>query len=161
VADFRRAVPGDGRAVGSVFTAARADMSYLPALHTADEDIAFFTEHVLPSSIVTVAEVCEPGEFGEPGESAARLVIGFSAVKDDWVDHLYVTPALQRRGVGSALLRQAMDEHPDGLSLWVFAANGGAQSLYERAGFHVVERTDGSGNEEGQPDVRMRWSGLR
>jgi ribosomal protein S18 acetylase RimI-like enzyme len=144
---LRSAVLGDGPAVASVFTAARALMSYLPALHSAEEDIAFFSEQVLPSSIVTVAE------------SSTGVVIGFSAVKDDWLDHLYVAPAHQRHGVGSSLLRAAMNDHPAGLSLWVFEENRGAQSLYSRVGFEVVERTDGSRNEERQPDVRMRWDG--
>jgi ribosomal protein S18 acetylase RimI-like enzyme len=50
-----------------------------------------------------------------------------------------------------------MIRHPDQLSLWVFEENRGARKLYERFGFVVVERTDGSGNEERQPDLRMQW----
>jgi len=52
-----------------------------------------------------------------------------------------------------------MSENPGGLSLWAFAANHGAIAFYGRAGFVEVLRTDGSGNEERQPDVRMRWPG--
>jgi len=35
--------------------------------------------------------------------------------------------------------------------------NGPAQRLYERHGFVAVERTDGAGNEECEPDVRYVW----
>jgi len=138
--------PGDGVAVAGVFGAARAEMRYLPQLHTPEEHVGFFSGVVLRTSRVTVAEV--------EGEAVA-----FSAVRDGWLDHLYVVPALQGRGIGGALLARAMGENPGGLSLWVFAANHRAIAFYGRAGFVEVLRTDGSGNEERQPDVRMRWPG--
>ena len=34
-----------------------------------------------------------------------------------------------------------------------------AQRCYERQGFVAVERTDGAGNEEREPDVRLVWPG--
>jgi GNAT superfamily N-acetyltransferase len=136
----------DGPAVTDVFQRARAEMRYLPILHSDAEDRAFFSERVLPSSHVTVAEI-------------DRMVIGFSAVKDGWLDHLYVAPERQGGGIGGALLNRAMGEHPAGLSLWAFEANIRALAFYARAGFVQVLRTDGSGNEEGQPDVRMHWGG--
>jgi GNAT superfamily N-acetyltransferase len=151
---LRVGVPGDGVAVAAVFGAARAEMRYLPRLHTAEEDVAFFSEHVLPTSMVTVAE---GGEGGPDGE-----LIGFAAIADDWLRHLYVAPAWQGRGIGRALLARAMADHramEAGLSLWVFAENRRARALYGRVGFVEVEWTDGSRNEEGVPDVRMRWAG--
>jgi hypothetical protein len=47
----------DGAALAAVFGAARAEMRYLPLLHTPAEDVAFFSERVLPTSHVTVAEL--------------------------------------------------------------------------------------------------------
>ena len=143
-----RVGPADGAAVAAVFGAARAGMTYLPALHTADEDRAFFTDRVLGSGahFVTMAE-------------AGGAVVAFSAVRDGWLEHLYVTPPSQGRGIGSALLRQAMAENPGGLELWVFEPNVRATALYRRLGFGVVERTDGGRNEERVPDLRMRWTG--
>jgi GNAT superfamily N-acetyltransferase len=140
---------GDGAALAAVFGAARADMTYLPVLHSAEEDRAFFTDRVLGSGShdVTVAEV-------------DGAIVAFSAVHGGWLEHLYVTPAWQGRGIGSELLARAMSEHPGGLDLWVFEPNVRATALYARSGFVVIERTDGSRNEERVPDLRMRWLGL-
>jgi GNAT superfamily N-acetyltransferase len=121
-------------------------MRYLPRLHSAAEDVAYFSEQVLPHSRAAVAELGD-------------VIVGFSAVKDGWLDHLYVTPARQGEGIGGALLDRAMTENPAGLTLWAFAANHRAIAFYGRAGFVEVLRTDGSANEEGEPDVQMRWSG--
>jgi hypothetical protein len=41
--------------------------------------------------------------------------------------------------------------------LWTFQANAPARRFYERHGFGAVEFGDGSGNEEGEPDVRYVW----
>jgi len=41
--------------------------------------------------------------------------------------------------------------------LWTFVSNVRAQRFYERHGFTVAERTDGSGNEEKAPDLRYVW----
>jgi GNAT superfamily N-acetyltransferase len=133
--------------VAGVFGGARAAMRYLPSLHSHEEHVVFFSTRVLPTSRVTVADV--------DGE-----IVAFSAVKEGWLDHLYVAPAEQGRGIGSALLERAMGENPSGLSLWAFVANHRAIAFYGRAGFVEVLRTDGSGNEEREPDVQMRWDGL-
>lgn len=139
---LRPARPQDGSAVAGVFGAARAQMRYLPHLHSPAEDVAFFSETVLPSSRVTVA-------------AADDVIVGFSAVKEGWLDHLYVVPARQGAGIGGMLLDGATTANPAGLHLWVFAANHRAIAFYERAGFVEVLRTDGSANEERQPDVQM------
>ena len=39
----------------------------------------------------------------------------------------------------------------------MFQSNTGACRLYERRGLVEIERTDGSGNEEKAPDIRMAW----
>jgi GNAT superfamily N-acetyltransferase len=157
---FKRAEVGDGAAVAAVFGAARSEMVYLPALHTPDEDRAFFSDRVVGSVShdVTVAEASRAAEAEDSGGAGAEMV-GFCAVYAGWIEHLYVTPAWQGRGIGSALLARVMSKNPGGLSLWVFERNERAAALYTRAGFVVVERTDGLGNEEHVPDLRMRWSG--
>ena len=48
---------------------------------------------------------------------------------------------------------------PDGFCLWVFESNTGARAFYARHGLVELERTDGSGNEEKAPDVKMAWPG--
>lgn len=136
--------------MAAVFGAARAQMRYLPHLHSAAEDVAYFSERVLPTSSVLVA-VAEPG----PGDWSGGEVVGFCALGEGWINHLYVTPNHQGQGIGSALVARALLEHPGDLSLWVFEENVRARALYGRLGFLEVERTDGRGNEERQPDVRM------
>ena len=63
------------------------------------------------------------------------------------------SPDLTGRGIGADLLAVAKRERPDGLRLWTFASNTGAQRFYERHGFVAVRRTDGRDNEERAPDV--------
>jgi ribosomal protein S18 acetylase RimI-like enzyme len=43
------------------------------------------------------------------------------------------------------------------VDLSTFQANARALAFYRREGFHEAERTDGSGTEEGLPDVRLIW----
>jgi len=116
-------------------------MPYLPPLHTTEEDVAYFRERVIPQDAVWLAE--------------RNGIVGFSAFREEWLDHLYVDPAHQRTGIGSALLEIAMKEHPV-LNLWVFQKNTAAIRFYERHGFVVVEKTDGNGNEEREPDALYR-----
>lgn len=43
------------------------------------------------------------------------------------------------------------------LHLWAFQRNARALRFYARRGFRVVERTDGSRNEEREPDALLAW----
>jgi hypothetical protein len=71
------------------------------------------------------------------------------------------------RGEGdpTARLRRARAEdadrakarRPDGLGLWTFQVNAPAIRFYLRHGFRIIRRTDGAGNEEREPDLRMEW----
>jgi GNAT superfamily N-acetyltransferase len=85
-------------------------------------------------------------------------IVGMMALRDDWIEQLYVAPGHTSRGIGARLIATAQDRSPAGLQLWTFEANRRAQRFYERHGFVAVERSDGSRNEEGAPDVRYRWA---
>lgn len=118
-------------------------MPHMPTLHTPEEDLNFYTTGVLTSDQIWVAEL-------------ADFVAGFIAFRTGWVEHLYIHPDCQRRGIGSNLLALAMASS-DSLHAWTFQCNQGARSFYEKHGFHVERETDGAGNEEKQPDVLYVW----
>jgi ribosomal protein S18 acetylase RimI-like enzyme len=140
---LRAARAADAPAVVAVFHAARADaLPYLPLLHTPEEDRTFFGG-LVDQRLVTVAE-------------ADGRVAGFLALHDDWVEHLYVAPEAQGRGLGRALLQHAQASN-ERLQLWVFQRNTRAIGFYEHHGFAIAERTDGAHNEERTPDARMTW----
>jgi GNAT superfamily N-acetyltransferase len=42
--------------------------------------------------------------------------------------------------------------------VWVLENNHHARRFYEARGFVVVEQTDGTGNEEKEPDARYLWT---
>jgi ribosomal protein S18 acetylase RimI-like enzyme len=139
----RRAVPADAPAVAETFTAAFAGLTYLPKLHTADEDRAYF------GRVVAEHEVWVAEQDGR--------ILGFAALSDDVLEHIYVHPDLQGRGIGSALLDLAKERRPGGFGLWVFQQNTGARRFYERHGLRLVRETDGSGNDERTPDAMYEW----
>ncbi|HEV7821727.1 MAG TPA: GNAT family N-acetyltransferase [Burkholderiales bacterium] len=115
----------------------------LAGLHTPDEDRWFFRERVF-------AECQLWGYFND------SELVGIIAFREGWIDQLYILPAWQRRRIGTALLRVAQDRF-DRLSLWTFQRNKRARSFYEKHGFVAVRETDGSRNEEKDPDVMYAW----
>ena len=60
--------------------------------------------------------------------------------EEEWeLDDLYLYPAFQRKGIGTAVLQKVIaDTAPAGLFLYVFVKNTGAVRLYERLGFVQV-----------------------
>ncbi|MBO0695258.1 MAG: GNAT family N-acetyltransferase, partial [Verrucomicrobia bacterium] len=62
-----------------------------------------------------------------------------------WLEELYVTPAWRQRGVGSALvdavLERARSAGMVAIDLEIDASHSRAASLYERSGFHPLERS--------------------
>ena len=66
-------------------------------------------------------------------------------------------PERTGRGIGTQLLARAKERRPKGFFLWTFQQNEGARRFYERHGLQPIEYGDGSGNEEGVPDVRYEW----
>lgn len=141
----RFAEPGDVDAIAEVHIAARREaMPWLPVLHTDVETRAWVAAVVMPHQEVWVAEV--------DGQ-----VAGYATLDGAELNDLYMQPGYQRRGVGTALLRKAMERSAGELLLWTFQRNAGARQFCERHGFSVVELTDGAANEEREPDVRYHW----
>jgi GNAT superfamily N-acetyltransferase len=119
-------------------------MPYLPELHSDEETDAWMARQVVGRQEVVVAEL-------------DGRVVGFAALEGDLLGHLYVGPGHQRRGVGSALVDWVKGSRPAGFRLWVFQRNEGARRFYEERGCRLVELTDGSANEEREPDALYEW----
>lgn len=146
---LRAAAPHDVDAVAALYLATReaAVPAMPPQIHTPEE-VRDHTGREIAQREVWVATDGPDG-----------AVVGFAVLADAWLDSLYVAPGRQGRGVGTALLTLAKARRPRGFALWVFASNEGARRLYRRHGLVELEHTDGSGNEERAPDVRMDWPG--
>ena len=77
------------------------------------------------------------------------------ALSPGWIDQLYVVPARQGRGIGSALVRRALERQAEEgwepLQLWTFQVNTRARAFYARrraAHEPVVEATQIKGDSE-------------
>jgi GNAT superfamily N-acetyltransferase len=90
---------------------------------------------------------------------AADGPVGYARLDQEWLDDLYVDPEAQGGGIGTALLDLVKAQRPNGFCLWVFESNIPARAFYAARGLVELERTDGSGNEEKEPDLRMAWPG--
>ena len=140
---IRRAATGDAPAIAALFRRSFGELAFLSTLHTPDEDQVFF------GAVVQEQEVWVWDEDGR--------ILGFAALGDAMLNHLYVEPSEQARGIGAALLAHAKLRRDHGFRLWTFQRNANARRFYERRGFDIVEMTDGAGNEEREPDVLYEW----
>ena len=148
--ELRPARTDEIEALTRLFIRARNEMEYLPPV--PDEAARPIAARIREHEEVWIAE--EKGRLlGFLGIEASTNLGGAPVL-----EKLYVEPAEQNRGVGSALLDKAKELRPDELYLWVFQKNEGARRLYERHGFKVVKLTDGAENMEREPDALYRWA---
>src|SRR5215467_10231872 len=108
---IRPARPRDREEIADAFIASfRTLLAFLPDLHSEEEHRWFIGEVVPREYELWVAE--------ESGR-----VVGLAAVGTRTLGHLYVHPAYQRRGIGSALLAKTIELRPGGFTLWTFPVN--------------------------------------
>jgi putative acetyltransferase len=142
---IRRATRCDVEAVARLHLEVRAAcLPYLTSRHAEPDVLAFFRDRVFATCEVWVA--------------CTDALDGYCAFCPGWVDHLYVRPERHRRGLGFALLGKAMAVNTH-LLLWTFQRNTGAIRFYAAGGFRKVGETDGSRNEENEPDALLEWTG--
>jgi GNAT superfamily N-acetyltransferase len=143
----RRATAADARAAADLWLRARkAAVGVIPPpVHDDDDVRAWFASHVVRDAELWVAE------------DRARTLVGILVLEGRWLEQLYIEPTMTGRGIGSGLLTLAKRERPDGLRLWTFASNVGAQRFYERHGFVETHRSDGRDNEEAAPAILYVW----
>ena len=140
---LRQAREADAADIAALFATSRRLLTFLPDLHTVEEDRVYVRDKVLRDFRVTVAE-------------RDRAIVGFMAELEGWIEHLYVDAAQLRSGVGSVLIADAQSRNED-LQLWCFANNLRGRAFYERMGFEAVKFTDGARNEARAPDILYRW----
>jgi GNAT superfamily N-acetyltransferase len=142
----REALPDEWAQLADLYSDARraAIPQMPPAMHTDEQHRDYYRRHVFEGDGHTVW-VAEIGDE----------ITGFAICTPTFLDGLYVRADRKDQGIGSLLLDVVDATHPRGYELWVFESNLGARRLYERRGLVEVERTDGSGNEEKAPDIRM------
>lgn len=145
---LREATASDAREIAELhLSARRTAMPYLRQPFTDDETRGWFSrEIVAPSTAWWVARHDD-------------LTVGYMLLFRDDLDHLYVLPGWQRRGIGSRLLNHAKALSPRRLQLYAFQRNIGARAFYEAHGFRLVKLRDGSHNIEEEPDVEYEWRG--
>ncbi|MEU6522337.1 GNAT family N-acetyltransferase [Streptomyces sp. NPDC046924] len=146
---LRRAVsPDDADAAADVWL--RSFTAALPSVvrpQTDDEVYGYFRHVLVPLRETWVAEA----------EDGGGVVVGMMVLEGEELAQLYLAPEWRGRGLGDRFVALAKERRPEGLSLWTFQVNEPAHRFYERHGFEAVEWTDGSGNEEREPDVRYVW----
>jgi ribosomal protein S18 acetylase RimI-like enzyme len=111
--------------------------------HFFYEDQDYFSDHILKQNQVFVVE-----SEGKP--------VAFMALRDDFIDHLYVHPDHQQRGIGKALLDLAHQHSPEHLWLYTLQINRKARAFYEKHGF-IPEKFGVSPPPENEPDVEYHW----
>jgi ribosomal protein S18 acetylase RimI-like enzyme len=111
--------------------------------HFFYEDQEYFRDHILKENRVFVVE-----SDGKP--------VAFMAMRDDFIDHLYVHPDYQRSGIGKALLDLARQRSPEHVWLYTLQINLKARAFYEKNGF-MAEKFGFSPPPENEPDVEYHW----
>jgi GNAT superfamily N-acetyltransferase len=143
---LRRGTGADANLAAEVYLRARRHaVPEIPPLAHPDDEVRQWMHRVLDEREAWLA-VADDG-----------TVLGLMVLDGDWVEQLYMDPAWTGRGLGTRFVELAKQRRPGGLQLWTFVSNVRAQRFYERYGFTVEERTDGSGNEEKAPDLRYVW----
>ncbi len=141
---LRRAEAGDDEPIAGILIESRErNPDTIPAMvHRPEEVLTWVRSVVIPQRETWVA-------------CAGHVVVGVLVLHEEVIDQLYVRPSSTGQGVGAQLLALAERLRPERLELWTFQSNVGARRFYARHGFTEVELTDGSGNEERRPDVRL------
>jgi ribosomal protein S18 acetylase RimI-like enzyme len=135
----------DAAAIAAIHLTARQQaMPYLRLAHTNVETRDYFARVVAN----------RPQEWWVVRHQGQ--VVAYMLIDGESLNHLYVAPDWQGRGLGSALLVKAKTLSPRRLVLWTFQRNQRARAFYESRGFRRMAQTDGD-NEENEPDVQYEW----
>jgi ribosomal protein S18 acetylase RimI-like enzyme len=144
---IRRAVDGDADAIGDIQVACFAtNLPDVATVHPPAAVRSWIARDIVPKLETWVVE--------RGGTILAFLALD---VRAGILDQLYVAPHVQGSGLGSSLVDLAKERSGGRLRLWCFQSNAAARGFYERRGFRLVELSDGSRNEEREPDALYEW----
>jgi GNAT superfamily N-acetyltransferase len=118
------------------------ETEWMPKLHTEPEDLKFIRRLIDDHEVTVMRDL-----------TGAH---GFMARDGQVIHALYVARGRRGRGLGKQLMDRVKGIEPR-LELWCFQENTRARAFYAREGFQEVELTDGAGNDEKLPDVRLVW----
>jgi GNAT superfamily N-acetyltransferase len=140
----RAAGPADAPALAALNRQARAAaMPWLREPRTEAEVAWWLAKVLIPRQQVRLA-----GAAAEPVG-----YIGFGGTPLSVFD-LYAAPGRRRQGIGRRLLEEALEAAGDGpLRLHCFTRNHAARAFYEAHGFRATVFSDGTTNEEAEPDI--------
>ncbi|MGR3453659.1 N-acetyltransferase family protein [Pseudooceanicola sp.] len=139
---LRPARPLDAGAMAGILSGFIDETEWMPRIHSRAEEVAF-ADTLIDRGWTTVA-------------IHGGRVAGFLAQAGEEIHALYLAPGARGLGIGTRLLGAAKAGNAR-LSLWCFQANRTAREFYRARGFHEMTRTDGTGNDEGLPDIRLVW----
>lgn len=139
---MRQAKRADTTALAMILGEWIKETDWMPKLHSHVEDRAFIRRLIDEYDVMVVRSWLGPQ--------------GFLARDGAWIHALYIRAFSRGRGQGRRLLDVAKSRSPR-LELWCFQMNTRARSFYASEGFREVEHTDGAGNDEKLPDVRLVW----
>ena len=111
--------------------------------HSEEGDRNYFTNVIAANNEMWVAE-------------KDNQLYGFLAIKESYIDRLYIHPTQQRKGIGTALLAHAQILSPTGLELRTHVKNVNACAFYEKHSF-VAVKYGVSPPPESEPDVEYHW----
>jgi len=112
--------------------------------YTFENDLAYFRDSLSAKCEIWLAR-------------REQRIVGMLALDGTLIDQLFVAVEAQRTGVGSALVRKAMERSPEHLVLFTFRRNLPARAFYEKHGFTIV-RFGVSAPPENEPDVQYAWT---
>ena len=131
----------DAGALGAILSEFAEVTDWMPHLHSRAEDISFAAKLIAGHSVFV---------WG------TDRPLGFIALHQNSIDALYIRNDQHGQGYGSTLIQYAQSMRGE-LELWTFQQNTPARRFYAKHGFSKVKFTDGSGNDEGLPDVCLTW----
>ena len=154
--DLRPATDEDAAAVAEVYLRSlRIALPRIADIHSDESIRHWVVEHIMKEHEIWVGvdghdRLVGMLGLGPPDPTANDTIHA-------WIQYLYLDPSVIGLGLGAQFIELAKERFTEGLQLWAFQVNEAAQRFYARHGFVEVERTDGSGNDEQEPDVRMTW----